>query len=155
MSNPNFNPTLSTDEIWMGTNSSACLTDVAGIEDANHSGCFYRTVNGETEWINPPMIIGTEYRTTKRCDGKTVYVKRINFGALPNNTVKSVDAFNGEWYRVVELKGMMVDSTNTWLVEPLPNSQVRLFGHNEYVKIQTSSNMSSYTAYIDIKYTKD
>lgn len=136
-------------------NGKPTIPVVPFIEDTSYPGCYYRTVNDVTEWINPPMIVGTEYRTTNRCDGKTVYVKRINFGALPNNTVKSVVAFNGEWYRIVELKGMMVDSANTWLIEPLPNSRVRLFGHNEYVKIQTSSDMSSHTAYIDIKYTKD
>lgn len=40
------------------------------------------------EWINPPMILGTEYRTTERYLGKPVYVKTINMGNLPGNAVK-------------------------------------------------------------------
>lgn len=147
--------TVATSGNYDDLNGKPIIPVVPFTEDATYPGCFYRTVNDEIEWINPPMVVGEEYQTTKRCDGKTVYVKRMNFGALPNNTVKSVYAFNGEWYRVVELKGMMVDSRNTWLVEPLPNSQVRLFAHNEYVKIQTDADMSPHTAYIDIKYTKD
>lgn len=38
-------------------------------------GCYYRTVDGDTEWINPPMISGVEYRTTERFEGRPVYVK--------------------------------------------------------------------------------
>ena len=41
------------------------------LDDGN--GCYYRTVNGEVEWINPPMIVGTEYRITERFSGKPVY----------------------------------------------------------------------------------
>lgn len=38
------------------------------------------------EYVNPPMILGVEYRTTERHLGKPVYVQRISFnGALPAN----------------------------------------------------------------------
>ena len=40
------------------------------------------------EWINPPMQLGVEYRTTERYLGKPVYVKTINMGNLPGNAVK-------------------------------------------------------------------
>lgn len=46
-------------------------------ESAEHPGCWYRTVGGETEWLNPPMVAGVEYRTTERHDGAPVYVKRL------------------------------------------------------------------------------
>lgn len=46
-------------------------------------GCYYNTVSGETEWINPPMSVGTEYRTTERFNGKVVYAKAVNLGTLP------------------------------------------------------------------------
>lgn len=45
----------------------------------NGSGCFYRNVGGETEWINPPMVVGTEYRTTERFAGKPVYTTVVWF----------------------------------------------------------------------------
>ena len=54
------------------------------VESADYPGCYYRTVGVETEWLNPPMVTGTEYRTTERFDGKPVYVKCINLqGKLP------------------------------------------------------------------------
>lgn len=31
------------------------------------------------EWQNPPMLLGVEYRTTERCEGKPVFAKRILF----------------------------------------------------------------------------
>lgn len=34
------------------------------------------------EWVNPPMILGTEYRTTERYLGKPVYVKAVNCGIV-------------------------------------------------------------------------
>lgn len=47
--------------------------------------------NSDTEWQNPPLILGTEYRTTERWNGKPVYCKYINLGTLPNSTVKSIN----------------------------------------------------------------
>ena len=41
--------------------------------------------NGEfTEWawVNPPMKLGAEYRTTERHEGKVVYAARINLGTV-------------------------------------------------------------------------
>ena len=35
------------------------------------------------EWVNPPMILGTEYRTTERYLGKPVYVKLVDCGTVP------------------------------------------------------------------------
>ena len=60
-------------------------------EDLDHPGCFYRTVNGVQEWLNPPMEIGVEYKTTERYAGKHVYVSALNFGVLPNKENKTVN----------------------------------------------------------------
>ena len=49
----------------------------AGIESDAFPGCYYRIVNGETEWINPPMAVGEEYRTAERYNGKAVYTKIV------------------------------------------------------------------------------
>lgn len=48
-------------------------------EDAKYKGCYYRWVDGEKEWINPPLVCNDytdfpiEYRTTERWNGKPVY----------------------------------------------------------------------------------
>lgn len=36
------------------------------------------------EYVNPPMDLGVEYRTTERYLGYPVYIKLINLGSLPN-----------------------------------------------------------------------
>lgn len=41
-------------------------------------------------WENPPMEIGVEYCTTEMWNGKRVYTKLINFGAMPAATMKGV-----------------------------------------------------------------
>lgn len=45
-------------------------------------GCYYHTVDGETEWLNPPMQLNTVYRTTKRFKGYPVYVVAVHFPSL-------------------------------------------------------------------------
>lgn len=55
------------------------------IEDSNNPGCYYRMNNGVQEWVNPPMKIGTEYRTTERYNGKPVYVKLFSTGVVPSS----------------------------------------------------------------------
>lgn len=54
-------------------------------ESAEHPGCYYRIVGGQTEWLNPPMETGTEYRTAKRHKGKVVYTIAIPID-IPGNT---------------------------------------------------------------------
>lgn len=67
------------------------ISAMQGIESTDYPGCNY-ALNGSTvEWINPPMQLGVEYRTTERYLGKPVYVQLVNFGALGNATTKSVD----------------------------------------------------------------
>ena len=43
------------------------------------------------EFVNPPLALGVEYRTTERYLGKPVYCKLVDFGVLPNKTSKSVE----------------------------------------------------------------
>lgn len=42
------------------------------------------------EWVNPPMTLGVEYRTTERHLGKPVYVKVVDFGSCPASGYKDV-----------------------------------------------------------------
>lgn len=42
------------------------------------------------EWVNPPMQLGVEYRTTERCEGKAVYTQKLNLGVYPESDVRTV-----------------------------------------------------------------
>lgn len=49
------------------------------------------------EWVNPPMQLGVEYRTTERYLGKPVYTQIINCGSMPDigsEKTTSITAFN-------------------------------------------------------------
>lgn len=65
------------------------ISAMQGIESTDHPGCNY-VLNGSTvEWINPPMQLGVEYRTTERYLGKPVYVKLVDCGQIADS--KTVD----------------------------------------------------------------
>lgn len=48
-------------------------------------------VYSEWEWINPPMAIGKEYRTTERWNGKPVYAALVNVGAFPETGMTNAE----------------------------------------------------------------
>lgn len=66
-----------------GTDALRKMDAAPAVESTAHPGCYYRTVGGVTEWVNPPMTPGVEYRTTERHEGKVVYTKLVNLGTLP------------------------------------------------------------------------
>ena len=47
------------------------------------------------EWVNPPMTLGVEYRTTERYLGKPVYAMIINCGMSEDNKIIRVTPENG------------------------------------------------------------
>lgn len=59
--------------------------------------CFYDSRGGwqPWEWVNPPMLLDTEYRTTERYLGKPVYCKVVDFGAVPPANTKKRIGFGG------------------------------------------------------------
>ena len=84
------------------TTAKPCVTQIAseelgGLNPQASIAVRKSTDNGDGkwgpwEWLNPPMELGVEYRTTERHLGKPVYCKLIDFGAVPAvNTNKTVD----------------------------------------------------------------
>ena len=59
---------------------------------------------GEWEYINPPMELGVEYRTTERYKGKPVYTKAVDCGYMTNG--KTIEIVSSA-YRLLDcrLKG--------------------------------------------------
>lgn len=63
------------------------------------------------EYVNPPMELGVEYRTTERYNGKPVYVKLLEVNPLPNNTGKYVNICPiAEFDSAVEVRGFIPDN---------------------------------------------
>lgn len=64
--------------------------------------CYYRYASdGETEWINPPIHDGEEYRTTERLFGKPVYVQA--------GTLAEAPTLNSPKYFKVGAEGDVID----------------------------------------------
>lgn len=85
------------------------MTDIGALpakESSTHPGCFYNTLSdGTTEWINPPMVLDTEYRTTERYKGKPVYAKLVYLDTMPNEACKTVSHGISNIEDVIEARG--------------------------------------------------
>lgn len=118
----------------------------------------YPTSNGFTpwEWVNPPMILGKEYRTTERYNGKPVYVKTINCGTFPESGGTLVPANIDNLASYVRATGVMGGGTRTlpWGSSNNEQQYFRVAGE----KIWLYSNNPGYTAtdaFITLYYTKN
>lgn len=100
--------------------------------------------------INPPMTAGYEYRTIERWSGKTVYVKVVDFGALPNNTYKAVA--HGSSLTTC-LRYNLVNKYSSLMLEGHRNILVNVDATN--VQITTNADLSTHQAWCVIWYTKD
>lgn len=106
------------------------------------------------EYSDPPMIANTEYRTTQRYMGEPVYVKTINFGALPNNTIKSM-AVGVSMTNILSLHGVCNTNSNRYSIPLSYDGQVvELYANFSTVFVRTTNDRSADTAVIIIKYTK-
>ena len=98
-----------------------------------------------------------ELEIGKWIDGKPLYRKVISFGALPNNTTKSMAHNISNLKRVVKLEGFAGSSQNLGGIT-LPHATstpVALFADNTNVNVKTNNDATAYTeAYIYIYYTK-
>jgi hypothetical protein len=109
------------------------------------------------EWINPPMELGTEYRTTERYLGKPVYVKAVNFGVVPNNSAKAVN------HGIANLDVcFMVYGHDTLNHRPIPTmclsgnitEQVGITVDGSNIIIHTTFDANNDGAIVVLKYTK-
>lgn len=101
------------------------------------------------EWINPPMQLGVEYRTTERYQGKPVYAKVVDFGALPNNTNKDVA------YGVENVKtGVDVQLISSSSNVTHDTGIIGLWINQSIIHVVTNENKSNVSAYALCKYIK-
>lgn len=136
---------------------------VFGYESSQYPGCFYRIVDGRTEWLNPPHEVGIEYCTYERWQNKPVYQKMFYVAKLPaSSTTPLVVATGIPAGTVVSIESFAFD-TNIKSFYPFPLmkgvsgascvvSHIRELGD---VLIYSSSGMSDCQAYITIKYIKN
>ena len=85
-------------------------------EDTEYPGCYYRRVGDEKEWVNPPMVPGTEYRTADRRNGKAVYT--IAYDTGPTEDIGYLEWDAPEFTKLVRFTG--VAEKDRWFY-PLPH----------------------------------
>lgn len=114
---------------------------------------IYGSKFGTWEYVNPPMQLGVEYRTTERYLGKPVYVKAVNFGALPNAATKTVIwATADEVSAVLSVEATGSQGAPVGLGASLSGTEITATTTTLYIK--SSGDYSSNTAVFRIKYTK-
>jgi len=118
-----------------------------------------------TKTADSAIEIGSDndYSTTEKIvgtwiNGKSLYQKVIDFGAMPNNSTKSVSLGASGVDLVVSLRGIMYKTGYSIMIPDISDSPtfVRLFydKNNNQIKISNNLDQSDYSAYITVQYTK-
>ena len=111
------------------------------------------------KWANPPMIIGEEYLTTELWQGKKVYTKLIDCGALPLNDTKNV-LLDFTKKTIVDMEAAAIGAPGMYKLPALnetdSTNKIAFWniGANVYVKT-FSTNWDGFNLYVTVKYTKD
>lgn len=106
------------------------------------------------EWVNPPMVTGTEYRTTERWQGKPVYVKLLSLGNLPNATEKSVKHNIANLDYPLSIAAGAKSSDWSFALPLIESSLTKFTFNHTDIAIKCTGNWSGYTAFATLKYTK-
>lgn len=105
---------------------------------------------------------GVNYSTTEHVigtwvDGSTLYEKSINLGTLPNNTTASVPTGLSNVI-VRDMQGMFGSESAPYdrysIYTKFLTGNLYIIYVNGNINIETSLNLSSYTGYITLRYTK-
>jgi len=110
------------------------------------------------EHINPPLTPGVEYRTPERYNGKPVYAKLVNFGAMPAETNKNVAHATSVDQTIISLQGCLSNgvpfSTGYHHCRSTPTGKFWVDATTWSIRILTESDMSAVTATVFVKYIK-
>ena len=151
-----------------GAIDTALQNKLGGIESTDYPGCYYRTVDGVVEWINPPMQAGVEYRTTERYLGKPVYVRTKEISALAIGSSSSpartnISDFTSECDKIVRYE-MYVTPASGGAKFPIPFIEATTGvlkasgslneGQYLYGSIYSFDDLSGYKANVTCWYTK-
>jgi hypothetical protein len=114
--------------------------------------CKNAGVWGAWEWVNPPMMLGVEYRTTERYLGKPVYVKAVDCGNLPApGSTKNVSHGVSGCLPIMVTAQMSNSNTIPWLGKftvGADNTNIVLYSPAD------ASDFSGLTAMAILKYIK-
>lgn len=119
------------------------------------SKSYYQGVWQPIEWVNPPMILETEYRTTEKHHGYVVYTKLMNIGKGPTSGAKYVAHNIANISQVIRTAAYIGNGNETlpaWSAQS--DWRVQVYANKTNFNISVSSDQSSHTFYAQIWYTK-
>ena len=128
----------------------------------------YRYTFQYTKTTDSAISIGndTDYSTTEKIvgtwiDGKPVYQKTVDCGALPNNTVKTVSAGITNPDKVIRLDGISQASNNILSLPQVYPSDLKTYDvslsyhpQTDEIELICRQDRSMFSAYVTIQYTK-
>ena len=108
----------------------------------------------EWEYINPPMQLGVEYRTTERWLGKPVYVKTLDVGYV--GIGMTTKHHNIQMTQCLSCLGF--ESGNDTMPAKYDDSSIdvykNIYANNTQIIIYSNTDSNRYT-HCTLKYTKD
>lgn len=112
------------------------------------------------EWVNPPMAVGVEYRTTERYMGKPVYVMVVDCGVAPSKSETWIK-INKEISRFISIDAVSYasDTYQTTIPDSVESCKAVLVmsSQSPYILVKTTTDnfaVNGYHVYARIKYTK-
>ena len=114
---------------------------------------YYSQTWHEWEIVNPPMVVGEEYRTTERYMGKPVYTKLIFCDTLPNTTYK-LFPHGAAVKQAIRCVGQMSDG-NSLPFRFNATNFVEIYAGPENVVIYAGNDKTNRSAYAQMWYIKD
>lgn len=145
------------------TGSQAAYCVIATILVANNTTIITNSeITNKIAGITAKNVDFTTYSTDEKIvgtwiDGKKIYKKTIDCGALPNNSTKDVNHNISGLGMFVKIEGIASNGTLTY---PLPISTpttsylVSLSVTTTQVSIRTAATYSSFSSYVTLYYTK-
>lgn len=150
-------PALAADHIRLAkvVTSGAAITSVVQYgTDSLNNPIYPRIVKSPSNYGLQEQFTGEYWY-----NGKPIYKKTVNFGALPSSTTKAVNHGITGLTDIVKYEGVSTSGSGSYF--PLPfartggTDSIELRFSNTQVSIITSStNFTSFSAYITIYYTK-
>ena len=111
---------------------------------------------GEWEWVNPPMLLGVEYRTTERENGNAIYVKEIKYGKGPSGGAANLHGGypKNAVFTEVNCKGVRSDGWGSFLNQYLSFGENGATGSGSMISLSGAGDLSQTDIYLTAKYYK-
>lgn len=130
------------------------------LQVAEWNRLIYSNIWHGWDWVDPPMVIGSEYRTTERWNGKVVYTKLVNYGLIAVDTTETQFVSHGiSCTGIIKATGTIGNITlpfhNSWdgdIVFDVTTGNIRVTVlRNDSIPSEVGTSQ----AYFQIWYTKD